>query len=55
MQPHRWQTKMGDTLMRCLIVFYVVLAAVFAYEGNWLKTWYWVSVSSLSVSVLMMK
>jgi hypothetical protein len=42
----------GDTLMRCLIVFYVVLAGVYCWELNWPKVMYWVAAAALTTSVL---
>jgi hypothetical protein len=45
----------GDGLMRGLLVFYLILAAVFAYELNWAKSLYWVSAGLLTLSVLWMK
>ena len=46
---------MGDTLMRCLIVFYVVLAGVYAYELNWSKCTYWIGAAMITGSVVVMK
>lgn len=45
----------GDMLMRGLIVFYVVLAGVYAYETNWAKCTYWIGAAIISTSVLVMK
>jgi hypothetical protein len=45
----------GDTLMRCLIVFYVVLAGVYLMEGNYMKAWYWLGAAQISASVVMMQ
>ena len=45
----------GDTLMVGLIVVYVVLAVIFAFEGNWPRVLYWVSAGLITTSVLWMK
>lgn len=46
---------MGNNLMIGLACFYVVLAAVFAYEGQWAKCSYWIGACVITVSVLVMK
>ena len=46
---------MGTNLMISLSCFYVVLALVFAYEGQWAKCSYWVGACIITVSVLVMK
>jgi len=45
----------GDLLMKGLIVLYIVLAAVFAYEQNWPKAWYWLAAAQITGSVLLLK
>ena len=45
----------GTVLMQGLIVFYVVLACVFAWENNWPKVLYWCSAGLITISVLWMK
>ncbi len=45
----------GPLLMQALIVAYVVIACVFAFEGNWPKVLYWLSAGSITLSVLWMK
>jgi len=45
----------GQLLMQCLVVVYVIVAVVFAWEGNWWKVVYWCSASALTISVLNMK
>ena len=44
----------GTALMTGLIVFYVVLAGVFAVEGNWPRCTYWIGASIITGSVLWM-
>lgn len=46
---------MGTNLMAFLAVFYVILALVFAYEGQWAKCTYWIGACIITVSVLVMK
>ena len=46
---------MGTWLMQFLVVFYVVTALVFAYEGNWAKMSYWIGAAIITSSVLVMK
>jgi hypothetical protein len=46
---------MSSVLMQALIVAYVVIACVSAYEGNWARVVYWISASTLTVSVLWME
>ena len=46
---------MGHTLMAGLSIFYVMLAVVFAYEGQWAKCTYWIGACIITVSVLAMK
>ena len=45
----------GTLLMQGLVVFYVVIAVVFAFEGNWPKVLYWISAGLITTSVLWMK
>lgn len=45
----------GHTLMTALIGVYVIVAIVFATEGNWPKTWYWLAAAQITASVLVMK
>lgn len=45
----------GNTLMMGLAVFYIFLAAVFAYEGQWAKCTYWIGACIITTSVLVMK
>ena len=45
----------GDWLMRVLVVEYVIVALVFASEGNWPRFTYWVGASIITGSVLWMK
>lgn len=45
----------GDRLMYGLIVMYLIVAAVFAYERNWAKCWYWLAAAQISGSVLVMR
>ena len=40
--------------MRVLVGVYVVVAIVFASEGNWAKMVYWISAAMLTCSVLVM-
>ena len=42
-------------MMMGLIAFYVVVAAVSAYELNWARVVYWISASMLTGSVLWMQ
>jgi hypothetical protein len=41
--------------MQALVVVYVIIALVFATEGNWPKVLYWVAASLITTSVLWMK
>lgn len=45
----------GDLLMKGLIVFYAVVACVFAWEGNWPKMTYWIGAAIITSSVVVMK
>lgn len=45
----------GAFLMQSLAVFYVLVAIVFAYEGNYAKCAYWIGASIITTSVLVMK
>jgi hypothetical protein len=45
----------GTVLMQGLVVTYVIVACVFAYEGNWPKCAYWIGASIITSSVLWMK
>ena len=43
---------LGFTGMAVLIGVYILLAAVFAYEGRWPMCLYWLSASGISTAVL---
>ena len=45
----------GTMLMQGLVVFYVIVAIVFGFEGNWAKCTYWIGASIITSSVLVMK
>ena len=45
----------GHLLMQGLVVTYVIVACVFAYEGNWAKMTYWIGAAIITTSVLVMK
>ena len=45
----------GPLLMQGLVVTYVLVALVFAYEGNWPKCTYWMGAAIITTSVLWMK
>ena len=45
----------GTMLMQGLVVFYVIVASVFGFEGNWAKCTYWIGASIITSSVLVMK
>lgn len=45
----------GDTLLRVLIVAYVVIALIYLYERNWPKCTYWLGAAIITSSVLAMK
>jgi drug/metabolite transporter (DMT)-like permease len=45
----------GHLLMQGLVVVYVIVAVVFAWEGNWPKCLYWIGASIITSSVLVMK
>jgi hypothetical protein len=45
----------GNLLMQCLVVVYVIVAVVFAYENNWPKMAYWIGAGIITSSVLVMK
>lgn len=45
----------GTLLMQGLVVFYVLLACVFVYEGNYAKCTYWIGAAIITGSVLVMK
>jgi hypothetical protein len=45
----------GNTLMKVLLVFYVIIACVFVYERNYAKAWYWLAAAQITGSVLVMK
>ena len=45
----------GDSLMTALLLVYVVIAAVFLYEGNYPKAWYWLAAAQITGAVLLMK
>lgn len=42
----------STVLMQFLLVVYVVIALVSAYEGNWPRMMYWVGAIILSSSIL---
>ena len=41
--------------MQCLVVVYVIVALVFAWEQNWAKCTYWIGAAIITTSVLNMK
>ena len=43
---------MSTTLIRCLLVFYLVIAAVCVWERKWPMALYWVSAGGLQVAIL---
>ena len=45
----------GTLLMQGLIVAYVVIAVVSAWEGNWPRCTYWIGAAIITGSVLCMK
>lgn len=45
----------GELLMKGLVVTYVVVACVFAYEQNWPKMFYWIGAAMITSSVLVMR
>lgn len=45
----------GDRLSVFLIMFYVVLACVYANEGQWFKVLYWISAAGIVTAVWGMK
>ena len=45
----------GDLLMKGLLLFYLILAGVFLYEGNWPKALYWWSAATITMAILWMK
>ena len=45
----------GDMLMQFLIVQYLIIAGVHAYEGAWPVVAYWISASCINGSILWMK
>ena len=45
---------LSSYLMLGLIVAYLVIAGVSAWEGNMARTLYWISASTLTISVLWM-
>ena len=47
--------SLGDKLMIALVVTYIVIASVFAWEHTWAKMWYWIGASIITTSVLAMK
>lgn len=42
----------STNLMLFLVAFYVLVAAVSAYERNWARVLYWISAATLTISVL---
>lgn len=45
----------GDALMQGLVVVYVLVAILYATEGNWPKMTYWIGAAIITSSVLAMK
>ena len=45
---------LGLTMMACLVVLYLCIAATFIYEGKMIFAAYWVFASGLTVCVLLM-
>lgn len=45
----------GHLLMQALVLEYVVVALVFAWEGNIPKMCYWIGAAIITTSVLVMK
>ena len=45
----------GDLLMKGLLVFYLLLAGVFAYEGHWAKALYWAAAAQITTAILFMR
>lgn len=45
----------SEWLMAFLIGFYLVVASVSAWEGNWPRCWYWLAAAQITTSVLLMK
>ena len=52
---HNERSMNGILLMQGLIVAYVVIAIVFAWEGDWPKCTYWIGAAIITSSVLVMK
>lgn len=46
---------MGDRLSVVLIGFYMVLAGIYGYEGQWWKVLYWTSAAGIVTAVWGMK
>ena len=44
---------LSSTMMSVLIVFYLIVAFVSAYEGNWLRVLYWASASGITTAVFL--
>lgn len=42
-------------MMKGLLVFYLIIAAVSLYERNYPKAMYWVSAGMITTSILLMK
>ncbi len=47
--------SLSSVLMTALVVVYVVIAAVSAYERNWARCWYWLAAAQITGSVLLMR
>ena len=45
---------LGNILMAGLVVVYLVIAVVFAVEGDWPKCWYWLGAAQITSAVLLM-
>lgn len=44
--------RLSDTMMQGLVVFYLLVAGISAYEGNWPRCMYWIGASIITASVL---
>ena len=43
---------MSSLLIKCLLVFYIIIFAVCLYEKKWAMALYWISASGLQVAIL---
>lgn len=43
---------MSSLLIKILLVEYIIVAIVCAYERNWPKVLYWISASGLQIAIL---